>query len=382
MLGEELLPTKSEEEDRRKDNKKKEERKKGEGMDVDMESKMEITGEVVETETVARGAESTFHTKLDELKELSAGVGLSEMRSNLEDRMGSWLQAPATDEATEVWGRLSGVVTSLAAELSEQLRLVLEPTTASRLKGDFRTGRRINMRKVIPYIASQFRKDKIWLRRTKPSKRDYQVVLAIDDSSSMSDNHSKQLAFESLALVSKALTLLEVGQLCVVSFGEKPKVLHPLSEPFTESSGAKLMQQLLFDQQKTQVGSLLEFACDLLSGGGGSAASSAAPAQLLVIVSDGRGVMDEGEARVRAAVRRARLQNVFTVFVVIDNPTNKDSILDIRMPKFVDGKLLGISSYMDSFPFPFYLILRDINGLPMVLSDALRQWFELVSNLV
>lgn len=46
---------------------------------------------------------------------------------------------------------------------------------------------------VIPYIASQFRKDKIWLRRTKPAKREYQIVLAIDDSSSMADNHSKEV---------------------------------------------------------------------------------------------------------------------------------------------------------------------------------------------
>ena len=49
------------------------------------------------------------------------------------------------------------------------------------------------MRKVIPYIASQFRKDKIWLRRTKPSKRQYQVMIAVDDSSSMADNHSRQV---------------------------------------------------------------------------------------------------------------------------------------------------------------------------------------------
>jgi midasin (ATPase involved in ribosome maturation) len=39
------------------------------------------------------------------------------------------------------------------------------------------------MRKVIPYIASQFRKDRIWLRRTKPAQRNYQIVLAVDDSS-------------------------------------------------------------------------------------------------------------------------------------------------------------------------------------------------------
>lgn len=80
---------------------------------------------------------------------------------------------------------------SLAQELSEQLRLVLEPSKASRLQGDFRTGRRINMRRVIPYIASQFKKDKIWLRRTRPSKRQYQIVMAVDNSSSMMDSHAK-----------------------------------------------------------------------------------------------------------------------------------------------------------------------------------------------
>lgn len=67
-------------------------------------------------------------------------------------------------------------------------------------RGDFRTGKRLNMRKVIPYIASQFRKDKIWLRRTKPSKRNYQICLAVDDSSSMVDNHSKQVQFPKITL--------------------------------------------------------------------------------------------------------------------------------------------------------------------------------------
>lgn len=59
-------------------------------------------------------------------------------------------------------------------------------------RGDYRTGRRINMRKIIPYVASQFRKDKIWLRRTKPSKRQYQVLIAVDDSQSMEYNDSRQ----------------------------------------------------------------------------------------------------------------------------------------------------------------------------------------------
>ena len=55
-------------------------------------------------------------------------------------------------------------------------RLILEPTKAAKLQGDFRTGKRLNMRKIIPYIASQFKKDKIWLRRVKPNKREFQVT--------------------------------------------------------------------------------------------------------------------------------------------------------------------------------------------------------------
>jgi len=48
-----------------------------------------------------------------------------------------------------------------------------------------------------------------------------------------------QLAFESLALVSQALTLLEAGELGVVSFGEEPVILHQLGDNFNEESGAR-----------------------------------------------------------------------------------------------------------------------------------------------
>ena len=88
------------------------------------------------------------------------------------------------------------------------------------MQGDFRTGKRLNMRKIIPYIASQFKKDKIWLRRVKPSKREFQIVVALDDSSSMADNKSRVLA-QALATISSALSLLEAGQLGVIRFGAK-----------------------------------------------------------------------------------------------------------------------------------------------------------------
>lgn len=73
------------------------------------------------------------------------------------------------------------------------------------------------MRKVIPYIASQFRKDKIWLRRTKKSKRKYQIIMAVDDSSSMTDNHSKQVSFFTRYQSQLPTSLLVLNLLCLLS---------------------------------------------------------------------------------------------------------------------------------------------------------------------
>lgn len=49
----------------------------------------------------------------------------------------------------EQWQIINNKMLPNARELCEQLRLILEPTKCTRLKGDYRTGRRINMKKVI-----------------------------------------------------------------------------------------------------------------------------------------------------------------------------------------------------------------------------------------
>ncbi|GAA6218580.1 midasin [Lates japonicus] len=310
-----------------------------------------------------------------------------EMRREMELQLEAWHKlAPGTQEeesaAASMWHQYQTLTSALSQQLCEQLRLILEPTQATKLKGDYRTGKRLNMRKVIPYIASQFRKDKIWLRRTKPSKREYHICLAVDDSSSMVDNHSKQLAFESLSVIINALTLLEVGQVSVCSFGEQVQLLHPFQQQFNDESGARILRLCQFQQKKTRIAQFLETSTKMFLAARQQIPGSinSDTAQLLVIVSDGRGLFLEGKERVTAAVRAARSANVFVIFVVLDNPNSRDSILDIKVPIFKGpGELPEIRSYMEEFPFPFYVILRDVNTLPETLSDALRQWFELVT---
>ncbi|KAM4043140.1 midasin isoform 2-T2 [Anomaloglossus baeobatrachus] len=333
-----------------------------------------------------RSMESTIHTVWDLLREqpVQSSQNLEELRKELEKQLEAWYAHGDAEEeksAAEMWQSYLLLTAPLSQQLCEQLRLILEPTKAAKLKGDYRTGKRLNMRKVIPYIASQFRKDKIWLRRMKPSKREYQICLAIDDSSSMIDNHSKQLAYESLAVIGNALTLLEVGQIAVYSFGENVKLLHPFHEQFSEQSGSRILSQCKFQQKKTLLAQFLE-SCVPMFDAAQQMHQSSNPetAQLLIIVSDGRGLFVEGKDRVTKAIKSARNANIFIIFIILDSPISKDSILNIKMPIFTDNpKEMKMISYMEQFPFPFYIILRDVNSLPETLSDALRQWFELVT---
>ncbi|XP_025407976.1 midasin-like [Sipha flava] len=343
-----------------------------------IEEQINVDGEIVLTSTVERGMDTMYHTV-----ELNEGddkypIDVKNQKELIQDQMAKWFDNGNEEfQKDEIWNQCMNTTSNLAQELSEQLRLVLEPSKASRLQGDFRTGRRINMRRVIPYIASQFKKDKIWLRRTRPSKRQYQIIMAVDNSSSMMDSHAKVLAFESLALVSKALTLVEAGELGVMSFGQQARIVHPLGEPFTDKTGVRLTYDFTFDEQKTNVGELIELATAVFEDRG-RLDSGDRPAQLLVIMSDGRGIKSEGPDVVKNAIRTAKLNGIFIVFIVIDNPVSKESILDIKVPIF-ENNSVRIESYMDNFPFPFYVILRDVDKLPGVLSDALREWFELVT---
>ncbi|XP_060039925.1 midasin-like, partial [Erinaceus europaeus] len=355
----------------------------------DQDSRKDKSHEETENEKPERSRDSTIHTVHQLLIDTIFPPFLkdvSELRQELERQLEMWQShEPGSPEeekaAAEMWQNYLVITAPLSQQLCEQLRLILEPTQAAKLRGDYRTGKRLNMRKVIPYIASQFRKDKIWLRRTKPSKRQYQICLAIDDSSSMVDNHTKQLAFESLAVIGNALTLLEVGQIAVCSFGESVKLLHPFHEQFTDYSGSQILQLCKFQQKKTKIAQFLESVASMFAAAQQLSQSiSPETAQLLLVVSDGRGLFLEGKDRVLAAIQAARNANIFVIFVVLDNPSSRDSILDIKVPIFKGpGEMPEIRSYMEEFPFPFYVILRDVNVLPETLSDALRQWFELVT---
>ncbi|PWW78362.1 midasin [Tuber magnatum] len=275
-------------------------------------------------------------------------------------------------ESRELWRKHEQSTKDLSMGLCEQLRLILEPTLATKMRGDFRTGKRLNMRRIIPYIASQYKKDKIWMRRTKPSKRQYQVMIALDDSKSMAESNSVNLAFETVTLVAKALSQLEAGQISIVSFGEITRLIHPFEHPFTSESGAKIFQSFTFDQPKTNVKTLVEKSLSIFESARTN--SNAGLWQLEIIVSDG---VCEDHDTLRRLVRKAQEEKIMIVFVIVDS-VRESSILVLEGVRFErdenGGMELKMYKYLDSFPFGFYLVVSDIKELPGVLALALRQW--------
>jgi midasin len=297
------------------------------------------------------------------------------------------------EDSKALWIKHESSTRLLAAILAEQLRLILAPTLATKLRGDFRTGKRLNIKRIIPYIASSYKRDKIWMRRSVPSKRNYQIMIALDDSQSMADDRDTaestkvDLAYQTLALIAKALSILEAGDLCVVNFGEDLKVAHPFGKPFSDDSGVQVFQAFEFKQEKTDVKKLVRRATEMFKNTRRLSHGSAADLwQLLLVVSDG---ICEDHESVARLVRQAQEERIMIVFVIVDKTSTSskvESIMDLQTAEFLPndtGEMkLVRKKYMDTFPFKWWLVVRDVKELPLVLSTALRQWFSEVVETV
>lgn len=105
---------------------------------------------------------------------------------------------------------------------------------------------------------------------------------------------------------------------------------------------------------------------------GGASTSSHHLRQLVLIIADGR--FHERDTLQRMVHGASSRPGVMLIFIILDNPEN--SLLELSTVSFVDGKP-QFSRYLDTFPFPLYIVLRDILALPWTLAELLRQWFQL-----
>lgn len=396
---------------------------------------MEEEGEVKKKRRGRKKAskdKSTAHLESDEDKEQEEEPEEEEEERNtaMEEKL---------EKGRQRWQEHEAAVQGLAQQLCEQLRLILAPTLADKLQGDYKTGKRLNMKRIIPYIASQFKKDRIWLRRTKPNKRTYQIMVALDDSLSMQCNEAGEFCCRAVTLMAKALQQLESGEVGIARFGEETQLLHPLEEPFTPESGPRVFSEITFAQNSTKLSRFLDFTLGYLDAArerlyGQTRSTSQELLQLLYIFSDGQ--ITENRADIRKLMIRAEENHQMVVFVILDikaaetkgeeekggrkdtqghskahassspaplkasdlkglsaaerlrrlkadrekrlQRVQSKSILDMQLVEFKGGQVIR-KGYMEDFPFPYYLIVRELDRLPEIIADSMRQWFELLN---
>lgn len=322
-------------------------------------------------------ADNKIVTDLDQLQMRDAEEHDFQTEDMVEEEIQTGITHEEAEQARLKWSQLQAETNNLSRRLCEKLRLVMEPLVASKLRGDYRTGKRINMKRVIGYIASGYRKDKIWLRRTKPGKRDYRVLLAVDNSESMK-NGAGEMAMTALATLANGMSQLEIGELGVASFGEEMKLLHPFHAPFTSASGIDLVSNFKFSDRRTRTALCVESALAVLEAQSNSSSSM----QLIFIISDGRIERDSRE-RLRRIVREMTEKNILLIMVVVEGNDKigikpKDSIVSMKEVSFENGKP-KVKNFIDDYPFPYYMVLQDMHNLPEVLGDALKQWFEMMA---
>ncbi|CAE7306236.1 mdn1 [Symbiodinium natans] len=311
-----------------------------------------------------------------------------------EEGEGGWRKR-SEHEAMQLWGQLERSTTPLSAALCEQLRTILEPTLKGRLQGYFRTGKRISMRRVIPFIASNYRRDKIWLRRTKPSKREYQIVVAIDNSRSMKECGVGPNALQTLCVLCQALAQLEVGEYAVLAFGSAtPRVLLPLgsgqshANSFSWAQAGPLLREFTFEEESVQshnrsLADLMRLSSELFDERNGP--NPARPfSQMSIIISDGRFNKNKVRPWVHAALARQQLPLLIIVDAESETPAanasgSKRSVFDLRAVSYEGGNC-QVVPYLSDFPFPYYVVVQDLQTLPAILSDVMKQWFELAAS--
>jgi len=203
------------------------------------------------------------------------------------------------------------------------------------------------------------------------------------------------MALQTLSVLCQALAQLEVGEYAVLAFGSSsPRVLLPLGqgEPHTAAFGWEQVRPLLaeftFDEESAEshnrsFADMMRLASATFDGRSGS--SQQRPFfQVMLIISDGR----FNKAKVRPWVHAALARQQLPLLIIVDSSGDYSgppgrraagrSVFDLRAVSYENGQC-NVVPYLQDFPFPYYVVVQDLQALPAILGDVLKQWFELAT---
>jgi midasin (ATPase involved in ribosome maturation) len=175
-----------------------------------------------------------------------------------------------------------------------------------------------------------------------------------------------EMALAAMATLAVGMSQLEIGELGIASFGEEMRLLHPFHHPFTSESGVNVVQNFPFAERRTRTALCVESALSALESQGDIAAM-----QLVFLISNGH-IERDSRNTLQRLVREMVERNVLLVMIIVEGTKigstgKKDSIVQM---KEVNGKP-KVKQFIEDYPFPYYMVLNNMQSLPEILGDAL-----------
>lgn len=152
--------------------------------------------------------------------------------------------------------------------------------------------------------------------------------------------------------------------MAICKFGASVTFLNEFNSSPSDELGPLMLQELNFDQSKTDLMNLLNVVGDRLIA---SQSESKFHNQMLIIIGDGRGLLSGSLEKTRDAIHRLMDKEITIFFIIVDN--GPKSIIDTTIAEF-EGDHVKLTPYMSKFPFPFYALVRHINVLPATIAEV------------
>ena len=270
-------------------------------------------------------------------------------------------------------------------KLTSLLKTILTPNLQSKLIGNYKTGKRLNMKKIISFIASNYRQDKIWLRRTLPYNRDYYITISIDNSLSMKQNNIGYYALQSMLILVKSLQKVGIDNLSLFGITDDCVELYDYNIEKNMINNEKIKNiinyfKFNFESKNSFDFSMQNFLAKNIQKIENNTINDRNKLKYNInfIISDGR----FNKNNVRGLTAVAKEKGILYVFIIIDRYKfeDKNSILNTMTVKYDEKGEIQIEKYLADFPFQYYTVVQDIEDLPEVLKGILVKWIESVSN--
>ena len=270
-------------------------------------------------------------------------------------------------------------------KLTSLLKTILTPNLQSKLVGNYKTGKRLNMKKIISFIASNYRQDKIWLRRTLPYNRDYYITISIDNSLSMKQNNIGYYALQSMLILVKSLQKVGIDNLSLFGITDDCIELYDYNIEKSVINNEKIKNILNyfkfnFESKNSFDFSMQNFLAKNIQKIENNTINDRNKLKYNInfIISDGR----FNKNNVKGLTAVAKEKGILYVFIIIDRYKfdDKNSILNTMTVKYDEKGEIEIEKYLSDFPFQYYTVVQDIEDLPEVLKGILVKWIESVSN--